>query len=133
MTIAELMQTNLKTTDPEATIADAITTLADAHVSALPVVDAKRRLVGVLSTSDILEAEAECASAADREHMFSETQVKDIMTPRPAVIAPDAAMREAAQQMLYLEVHRLFVEDKGKLVGVVSQTDIVRAVALARV
>jgi len=133
MTIAELMQTKLKTTDPEATIADAITTLADAHVSALPVVDAKRRLVGVLSTSDILEAEAECASAVDREHMFSETQVKDIMTPRPAVIAPDAAMREAAQQMLYLEVHRLFVEDKGKLVGVVSQTDIVRAVALARV
>jgi CBS domain-containing protein len=31
--------------------------------------------------------------------------------------------------MLYLEVHRLFVEDSGRLVGVISQSDIVRAVA----
>ena len=44
-----------------------------------------------------------------------------------------ASVKEAAQQMLYLEVHRLFVEDDGRLVGVISQSDIVRAVALARI
>ena len=35
--------------------------------------------------------------------------------------------------MLYLEVQRLFVEDRGVLVGVISQTDIVGAVARAKV
>lgn len=133
MIVADLMQPDLKTTDPEATISEAIVTLADGHVSALPVVDAQHRLIGVLSTTDILEAEAACESAEDRERLFAESMVKDIMTPRPAVIAPDADVREAAQQMLYLEVHRLFVEDHGKLVGVISQSDVVRAVALAKV
>src|SRR5690349_24949482 len=112
MIVADLMQANIKSTVAEATIADAIVTLADAHVSALPVVDVKNRLIGVLSTSDILEAEAECEDADQRERMFSETLVKDIMTPRPATIPPDGDIREAAQQMLYLEIHRLFVEDE---------------------
>jgi CBS domain-containing protein len=34
--------------------------------------------------------------------------------------------------MLYLEVHRLFVVDEDRLVGVISQTDVVRGVALAK-
>ena len=55
------------------------------------------------------------------------------MTPRPATIMPDAEIREAAQQMLYLEIHRLFVEEHGELVGVISQSDVVRAVALAKI
>jgi CBS-domain-containing membrane protein len=56
------------------------------------------------------------------------------MTPRSRVIAPEAAVLEAARQMLDLGVHRLFVEDHGgRLVGVISQTDIVAAVATARI
>ena len=42
-------------------------------------------------------------------------------------------VRVAAQEMLYLNVQRLFVEYEGALVGVVSQTDIVGAVATAKV
>jgi CBS domain-containing protein len=42
-------------------------------------------------------------------------------------------VREAAQQMLYLEVHRLFVVEDGRLVGVISQSDIVRGVATAKI
>ncbi|MBI3081344.1 MAG: CBS domain-containing protein, partial [Gemmatimonadetes bacterium] len=67
-----------------------------------------------------------------RERLFDQTTVKEIMTPRPFTITPETEVKEAAQQMLYLEVHRLFVEDEGRLVGVISQSDIVRAVALAR-
>jgi CBS domain-containing protein len=55
------------------------------------------------------------------------------MTPRPLTISPDTEVKEAAQQMLYLEIHRLFVEQQGRLVGVISQSDIVRGVALARI
>ena len=38
-------------------------------------------------------------------------------------------VREAARQMLYADVHRLFVTDSERAVGVISSTDIVRAVA----
>jgi len=60
--------------------------------------------------------------------------VRELMTPRSRVIAPEADVLEAARQMLDLDVHRLFVEDRGgQLVGVISQTDIVAAVATARI
>jgi CBS domain-containing protein len=58
--------------------------------------------------------------------------VRDIMTPKPHVIEPEADVREAAQRMLYTEVRRLFVEDDGRLVGVISQTDIAHAVGTGR-
>jgi len=48
-------------------------------------------------------------------------------------IDPDLDVRQAAQEMLYLNVQRLFVEFDGALVGVISQTDIVGAVATAKV
>ncbi|HXV85546.1 MAG TPA: CBS domain-containing protein [Gemmatimonadales bacterium] len=133
MRVAEIMHSDVKTVTLDTTIADAVLVLAEAHISALPVVDRRDQLLGVVSTTDVLNAAAETAGSDDRERLFEQTTVREIMTPRPATIAPEANIKEAAQQMLYLEVHRLFVEDEGRLVGVISQTDIVRAVALAKI
>ena len=58
-----------------------------------------------------------------------DTSVRDIMTPRPLMIEATAEVSEAARHMLYADVRRLFVEEDGSLAGVVSQTDIVQAVA----
>lgn len=133
MRVAELMRTDVKTVNLDATVGDAITTLADVHVSALPVTDAHGRVVGVVSTTDILGALSETTEPDMRERLFDETPVRDIMTPRSRIIAPDADILEAAREMLYLDVHRLFVEDGGRLVGVLSQTDIVAAVATTKI
>lgn len=133
MKVAELMQTDVKTVDLDATVGDAITTLADAHVSALPVTDHHGRVIGVVSTTDILGNLAETAEPDARERLLDETPVRDIMTPRSRVIAPDADALDAAREMLYLDVHRLFVEEHGRLVGVISQTDIVAAVATVKI
>jgi CBS domain-containing protein len=133
MRVAELMETNLKTVSDDMTMGEAVVTLADAHVSAVPVLDRRRRFVGVLSTSDVLEAEAECATTGDRERLFQDTLVREIMTAHPQTAEPDDEVKEAAQRMLYLEVHRLFVVYDGELVGVISQSDIVRAVATAKI
>lgn len=131
MKVAELMRTDVKTVDIDATVGDAIATLADVHVSALPVTDARGQVVGVLSTTDILGALSETTEPEVREQLFEEP-VRDLMTSRSRVIAPDADILAAAREMLYLDVHRLFVEDEGRLVGVISQTDIVAAVATAK-
>ena len=130
--VAELMRTNLKTVTEDATLTDALMALSAAHVSGLPVVDSATHLVGVVSTTDVLNAIAEANSAEERERIFEETEVGEVMTPRPQTIEPDADVLEAARRMLYLEVRRLFVEADGKLAGVVSQTDIVGALATGK-
>lgn len=133
MKVAELMHTDLKTINVEATVAEAVEALAVAQVSALPVIDRFGRAVGVLSTRDVLQAEAQWDSPEDRERHFERTRVLEIMTSWPVTIDPETDVREAAREMLYLNVQRLFVVDRGALVGVISQTDIVDAFASARI
>ena len=133
MRVVELMQPNLKTISADATVGDAVAALTDARVSALPVLDRYGRAVGVLSTREVLKAEHAMKSPRARDRLFDETLVLEIMAPWPVTISPDADVRDAAREMLYLEVQRLFVEEKGVMVGVISQTDIVGAVATAKV
>lgn len=132
MRVSELMQQPVVTVDLETSVKDAVVMLADDHISALPVTDRNGRMVGVVSSTDILVAEAEAADDTAREALFAVTPVRDIMTARPLTVSHDTDVREAAQQMLYADVHRLFVMDGERIVGVLSTSDIVRAVATGR-
>lgn len=132
MRVSELMQGAVKTVGPDAAVNDAVVTLADSHISALPVVDVLGRMVGVISSTDILTSEAEAEDATAREALFEDTMVRDIMTLHPLTVSGDAEVREAAQQMLYADIHRLFVVNGERVVGVISTTDIMRAVATGR-
>lgn len=132
-TVAELMQRNVRTVRPDTSIAEVVLSLADAHVSGLPVVDDAGRVIGVVSTSDVLNAEAETNDSAARQELLEGTAVREIMTRTPFTITPDTDVRSAARQMLYADVHRLFVTEDTRIVGVVSTTDIVRAVAQGKI
>ena len=129
MRVADIMRTNLKTIDADATVADAVASLTETGVSALPVVDRLGRAVGICSTQDVLAAEGRCQGPVAREQLFEKTLVLEIMTPWSATANPDEDVRLVARRMLDQKVQRLFVEAHGTLVGVVSQTDIVGAVA----
>jgi len=133
MRVADLMVSDVKAIAPDMAVSDAVALMTEHHISALPVVDAHSRLLGVVSTTDVLQAAAEATDARAREQLFEDTEVRDLMTPRPATVGLETDVKQAAQQMLYLEVHRLFVEEDGKLVGVISQSDIVRGVATAKI
>jgi CIC family chloride channel protein len=134
MKVAELMQANVRTISSEASVAEVVVSLADGHISGLPVVDKAGRIIGVVSATDVLTAEAEAESDAEAvgRDLMLDTSVRDIMTPRPYTVGPDEDVREAARQMLYADVHRLFVAEGERLVGVLSTTDIVRAVATGK-
>lgn len=127
--VADVMQRNLRTISEDAPISEAILMLADGHVSGLPVLNAHHQLVGVISTTDILAAEAETGDPSALGRIVTDTLVRDLMTATPKTIEPDAAVKLAAQEMLYLDVHRLLVVHDSTLLGVISQADIVRAVA----
>jgi tRNA nucleotidyltransferase (CCA-adding enzyme) len=133
MKVAELMNSRVQTVEPDTTVGEAVSMMSEFHISALPVLDAHDHLVGVVSTTDVLEAVAERSDMVSRQQLFEATPVRDLMTPRPATVSIETDVKEAAQQMLYLEVRRLFVEDHGVLVGVISQSDIVRGVATAKI
>lgn len=132
MRVAELMRTDVISIAPDASIAELVQSLADSRVSGLPVVDPAGHVIGVASATDVLQAAAEREDTKARATLFERMTVRDIMTPTPYLIEPDADAREAAKQMLYAEVKRLFVEDEGRLVGVISQTDIAHAVGTGR-
>jgi CBS domain-containing protein len=129
MKVGDLMKIEVKTIEPDASISDAMLMLADSHISALPVVDRSGKMVGVLSRTDILAAEEDAESAPKRDALLAGTYVRDLMTSLPHTISPDADVRSAAQQMLDADVHRLYVSADDRVIGAISMSDIVRAVA----
>lgn len=131
MRVADLMRKDVKTIAQDASVAELVQLLADENISGLPVTDSGR-LIGVVSSTDVLQAAAEKDDEMARGTLFEHTRVRDLMSPNPQVIQPDADVREAARNMLYADVKRLFVEEDGRLVGVISQTDIAHAVGVGR-
>jgi CBS domain-containing protein len=85
-------------------------------------------VLGVLSSSDIVQATAERAESAGHE-VLAHLSVRDIMSTPPRSVRPDDDVRAAAREMLRHDVHRLLVVAGDELVGVLSTSDIVRAVA----
>lgn len=128
-TVRDLMTADVVSIEPDALVTRAIEMLADSHVSGLAVVDIHQRLLGVISTTDIVAAEAEMAADPERARLWAEAVVGDIMTRRALAVSPDLELREAALQMDYGDVHRLFVEENGRVIGVISRSDINRAFA----
>lgn len=129
MRVADLMQIDLVTVAPEATVAEAATLMAHARVSALPVLDRDGRLVGVISTTDIVNADVENDESRSRAALFEGTRVAQVMTPRPFTVGPESDVRQAARLMFYAGVRRVFVTTEDRPLGVLSTSDIVRGVA----
>jgi CBS domain-containing protein len=128
MQVADLMKTDVAVVHEDASTSEAVIRLADAHVHGVPVVNHRGRVLGVLSSSDIVQATAEHSDAA--QHPILEgISVRDIMSTPPRTIRPEDDVRVAAREMLRHDVHRLFVISGAELVGVLSTSDIVRAVA----
>ncbi|HKV73288.1 MAG TPA: CBS domain-containing protein [Gemmatimonadales bacterium] len=126
MRVADLMHTEVRVAGLDWTLGEVVQSLADGHVTALPVVDREGRLLGVVSNADVLQAQAEGAESDSWRHVVAE----EVMSRPVLTVGPDVEIHAAARQMLYGDVHRLFVEHDGKLAGVLSQTDLVRALAL---
>ena len=133
MRVVDIMQTTVRTVTSDTPISEVVISLADAQVSGLPVVDARGRVIGVVSSTDVIAAQAETQSAQERQILLEQTSVRELMTPKPLMIEATAELQEAARHMLYAEARRLFVEENGILVGVISHTDIVRAVATGKI
>jgi CBS domain-containing protein len=143
MFVSDLMNTNVITVEPENTLADAARIMLAQHVSGLPVLDAGR-LVGVITEGDLLRrVEIDTAPreagwfkafvmpsrlANDYVHTHGQ-HVRDVMSSTPISVTPTTSLDEVADIMVTKHIKRLPVLADGKLVGVISRTDMLRALA----
>jgi CBS-domain-containing membrane protein len=133
-TVKDVMTTHVVAVRLKATYKDMATRLREFRVSAFPVLDNDNRVVGVVSEADLLTKEAleysHPGAAGGILHgreraKAAAVTAADLMT-RPAVtIGPDETISHAARLMYSRKVKRLpVVDDRGRLVGIVSRADV---------
>ncbi|MBI3463352.1 MAG: CBS domain-containing protein [Planctomycetes bacterium] len=145
--VRDVMATDLVAANPGDSVSDALKLMVENRVSALPVIDAHNRCVGMLSGTDLLQlalqlgGELEALNTSEGlahellleklEHTgFSDQVVSEVMTHVAVTVQPETTLVTAAGVMIRNRVHRLAVTDtKQVLVGLISSMDIVRAVA----
>lgn len=138
MRAKDVMTTKVLTVTPGMALKDAALVLVENKVSGLVVVDDHGAVVGVVSEADILARErgAERPSGGFLQRFFDAggidprldaRLVREAMSAPAITIGPNTALAEAAGIMLDDGVNRLPVVEDGKLIGIVTRADLVRA------
>ena len=128
------MTSDVVTVRPSMTYRELAAMVRQHHVSGFPVVDDDGKVAGVVSETDLLAGAAEPLPDAHpgprdwRHHRGlppGQATAADLMTHPAVTIGPDALVRDAARLMHSLRLQRLpVVEPGGRLVGVVSRSDV---------
>ncbi len=126
--VQDWMNENAIVVSPDASLADAYSLMVENEVRRLPVVD--RELIGIITYSDILRHVPVSAEEVDEATRVLLTQrtVREVMTYSPMTINPSATIQEAAERMLEYQVSGLPVVRNGKVVGMITESDIFRLV-----
>ena len=138
MKVADVMNRDVVTVAPGTLLKDVARTLVERRISGVPVVDDDGTVLGVVSEADILIKEQgrrgrsslfERVLDIDTDNeKYSAREAADAMTTPALTIRPTRSASEAASLMLDRGVNRLPVVDPhGKLVGIVTRADLVRA------
>jgi CBS domain-containing protein len=144
-TAGEIMTREVKTLSPETTLREAAALLAEYNISGAPVVDSTGHVIGMLSESDLI-SEAKKQAAIPRiapfglflvpmeslEHIYKEGErliVEEIMRKKVYTALETEKITVLGDQMFKNKVNRVpIIDEDGKLVGIVSRADIMRAI-----
>ncbi|WP_108663037.1 CBS domain-containing protein [Acuticoccus kandeliae] len=148
MQAKDIMNTAVVTISPTSGIADAARVLTEHHISALPVVDAAGKLVGIVSEGDFLRrieesegkthgswwlmALADPGQEAAHYVKAHGRTVADVMTEKVVTVGEDTSVPDIAHTLEAKRIKRVPVVRDGKVVGIVSRADLLRAVAARR-
>lgn len=119
--VRDIMSNEVQTLSTGTTVAEAAALLTERRVSGVPVVDGGR-LIGVVSKSDLVDPKSGLSTGGARS-------IDDVMTHLTLTVRPDDSVMLAVRRMLDAGIHRVVVVDEsGKLCGILSPTDVLRAV-----
>jgi CBS domain-containing protein len=144
MRVHQIMTRQVVTIATDAPIADAANTMLEKHISGLPVVDSAGKLVGIVSQGDFIRR-AEIGTQRKRGRWLSflvgpgraasdfaherGRHVWEIMTPYPCTVTEDATLEDIVQLMERNNIKRLPVVREDELVGIVTRSNLLQAVA----
>jgi len=120
MKISQIMATRVVAAKPNATCTSLAQKMLAGFVSGLPVVDDEGHVIGVVTEFDILKV-----LRKGKEGLSAVAE--DIMTKDPICLEADQRVSEAIELMAEHHIIRIPVVREGKLVGIVSRTDILGA------
>lgn len=146
-TAADVMQRGVVSLGTESSLLDAHRLFVEEEIHGAPVVDDEGRVVGVVSSLDLMRAvteEHESAGFAsdpvfreelefgppiwtvpeDFQDRLANRQVRDVMTEGATTVEEDTPAGEVAQRMYQERIHRVWVVKEGSPVGVVSTLDL---------
>ena len=144
MRVSEIMSNRPVTVSPRATISEAISRMLAGHISGLPVVDDEGHLVGIISEADFLRRSEigtqkrpsrwlewliEPGRRADDYVRANGRVAREVMTENVVSVSADATLLEAVNIMEEHKVKRLPVVRSGKLVGMLTRADLIRALS----
>jgi CBS domain-containing protein len=137
MNAADIMTRDVVTVTPETDLATVAQLLLEHKISALPVLDEQRRVVGILSEGDLLgspsekrtggswlrlfRGDAELEKLATARHL----QVADVMTRRVVTVTDQTPIEAVASLMHRRKLKRVPVLHNDELVGIVSRVDVI--------
>jgi CBS domain-containing protein len=138
MKVEDLMTGDVRTVSPDTSLKDVAEVLSGNRVSGLPVVDADGRVLGVVSEADILRKEQGRGGRRggvlgwllDHDEPDPRLEARtagEAMTSPALTIEPGRPAAEAARLMVEKQINRLPVVAEGRLVGIVTRADLVRA------
>lgn len=118
--VRDLMTESPTTCEPSTTVVEAARVMASEDVGPVPIVDGGR-LVGIVTDRDIV-----VRVVAEGQDPSSAT-IGDVASSDLVTVQPDTALQEAERLMAENQVRRLLVTEGDRLVGIVAQADIARA------
>jgi predicted transcriptional regulator len=131
--VRDIMETKLVTISASERLSMVEDIMTLGRVRHMPVVQGGE-LVGVVSERDLLRASLSELSEhrdAERRMFLHVVEISRVMSSPPVVIGPDATIREAALLMADRKIGCLPVVEGGRLIGIVTETDVLRWVASA--
>lgn len=121
--VKDYMTTKLITFDPDMDVLHAVNALVKNHITSGPVVKTNGKLVGILSERDCLKVVFAAA-----HHSSAAGPVRQYMNPDVQTVTPDSSLMHLINLFETNTCRRYPVVDNGKLVGVISRSDIMRAI-----
>lgn len=130
MLVKDRMTSNPITIPPETPIPEALRLMKERNIRRLPVVDRRDNLVGIVSDSDLLYASpspATTLSVWEIPELLAKIKVEQVMTKKVITVGHDIPLEEAARIMRENHVSGLPVMQNGKLVGIITESDLFEA------
>jgi len=127
MRVRDIMQSDLVSALPHLSARDACELMWARGFHHLPVVNERTEIIGMISDRDLLRR-AVLQLKPRGEVLIRDATAHDIMTPDPTTVSPEATLKEALTMLLENHFSSLPVVEEGRLVGLITYTDVLRFV-----